>query len=204
MFTGLVREFGEVLGFQQNILTLKAKHRPKIGDSIAVNGACLTAIEIFNNGFSVELSEETQSHIALESYQGLVHIEPALRLQDRLDGHLVQGHIDGIGKIIKIIPHAIGIDFFITTNRDILALCVPKGSIAINGISLTINEVLDDSLRLTLIPHTIQNTLFGQYSVGTKVNIETDMFARMVQHFLSNKKDSNLTWEKVDRILGSY
>ena len=66
MFTGLVREFGEVLGFQQNILTLKAKHRPKIGDSIAVNGACLTAIEIFNNGFSVELSEETQSHIALE------------------------------------------------------------------------------------------------------------------------------------------
>ena len=133
-----------------------------------------------------------------------MHIEPALRLQDRLDGHLVQGHIDGIGKIIKIIPHAIGIDFFITINRDILALCVPKGSIAINGISLTINEVLDDSLRLTLIPHTIQNTLFGQYSVGTKVNIETDMFARMVQHFLSNKKDSNLTWEKVDRILGSY
>ena len=107
MFTGLVREFGEVLGFQQNILTLKTKHRPKIGDSIAVNGACLTAIEIFNNGFSVELSEETQSHIALESYQGLVHIEPALRLQDRLDGHLVQGHIDGIGKIIKIIPRLI-------------------------------------------------------------------------------------------------
>ncbi|EES90116.1 riboflavin synthase [Helicobacter canadensis] len=204
MFTGLVREFGKVLGFQQNILTLKAKHRPKVGDSIAVNGACLTAIEIFNNGFSVELSEETQSHIALESYQDLVHIEPALRLQDRLDGHLVQGHIDGIGEIIKIIPHSIGIDFFITANRDILKLCIPKGSIAINGISLTINEVLDDSLRLTLIPHTIQNTLFGQYKVGTKVNIETDMFARMVQHFLSNKKDSNLTWEKVDRILGSY
>lgn len=204
MFTGLVREFGKVLGFQQNILTLKAKHRPKVGDSIAVNGACLTAIEIFNNGFSVELSEETQSHIALESYRDLVHIEPALRLQDRLDGHLVQGHIDGIGEIIKIIPHSIGIDFFITANRDILKLCIPKGSIAINGISLTINEVLDDSLRLTLIPHTIQNTLFGQYKIGTKVNIETDMFARMVQHFLSNKKDSNLTWEKVDRILGSY
>ncbi len=204
MFTGLVREFGKIRGFHQNILTLEAKHRPKIGDSIAVNGACLTAIEIFKGGFSVELSEETQANIALESHQNLVHIEPALRLEDRLDGHLVQGHIDGIGKISKITPHSVGTDFFITANSDILALCVPKGSIAINGISLTINEVFSDCIRLTLIPHTLQTTLFGNYKLGMKVNIETDMFARMVQHFLSHKQDSSLTWEKVDRILGSY
>ena len=132
-----------------------------------------------------------------------MHIEPALRLQDRLDGHLVQGHIDGIGKIAKIIPHQIGTDFFITAKKEILELCIPKGSIAINGISLTINEVSEDSLRLTIIPHTLKTTLFQTYQVNMRVNIETDMFARMIQHFL-HKKHSTLTWEKVDRILGSY
>lgn len=203
MFTGLVREFAKVQSLHQNTLTLQAKYKPKIGDSIAVNGACLTAIEVFNGGFSLELSEETQSHIALESYKDLVHIEPALRLQDRLDGHLVQGHIDGIGKIAKIIPHQIGTDFFIIAKKEILELCIPKGSIAINGISLTINEVLEDSLRLTIIPHTLKTTLFQTYQVNMRVNIETDMFARMIQHFL-HKKHSTLTWEKVDRILGSY
>lgn len=203
MFTGLVREFAKVQSLRQNTLTLQAKYKPKIGDSIAVNGACLTAIEVFNGGFSLELSEETQSHIALESYKDLVHIEPALRLQDRLDGHLVQGHIDGIGKIAKIIPHQIGTDFFIIAKKEILELCIPKGSIAINGISLTINEVLEDSLRLTIIPHTLKTTLFQTYQVNMRVNIETDMFARMIQHFL-HKKHSTLTWEKVDRILGSY
>lgn len=203
MFTGLVREFAKVQSLRQNTLTLQAKYKPKIGDSIAVNGACLTAIEVFNGGFSLELSEETQSHIAIESYKDLVHIEPALRLQDRLDGHLVQGHIDGIGKIAKIIPHQIGTDFFITAPKEILELCIPKGSIAINGISLTINEVLEDSLRLTIIPHTLKTTLFQTYQVNMRVNIETDMFARMIQHFL-HKKHSTLTWEKVDRILGSY
>lgn len=203
MFTGLVREFAKVQSLRQNTLTLQAKYKPKIGDSIAVNGACLTAIEVFNGGFSLELSEETQSHIALESYKDLVHIEPALRLQDRLDGHLVQGHINGIGKIAKIIPHQIGTDFFIIAPKEILELCIPKGSIAINGISLTINEVLEDSLRLTIIPHTLKTTLFQTYQVNMRVNIETDMFARMIQHFL-HKKHSTLTWEKVDRILGSY
>ena len=104
MFTGLVREFAKVQSLHQNTLTLQAKYKPKIGDSIAVNGACLTAIEVFNGGFSLELSEETQSHIALESYKDLVHIEPALRLQDRLDGHLVQGISMVSAKLPKLSP----------------------------------------------------------------------------------------------------
>ena len=99
MFTGLVREFGKVKSLQGERLSILAKHIPNIGDSIAINGACLTAIEIFEGGFVVELSEETQAHIALESYKDCVHIEPAMRLSDRLDGHIVQGHIDGIGCI---------------------------------------------------------------------------------------------------------
>ncbi|WP_104721832.1 riboflavin synthase [Helicobacter mesocricetorum] len=204
MFTGLVREFGCVKGFQNNCLRLEAKHQPKIGDSIAVNGACLTVIEVFNKGFVLELSEESQSNLALETYQNLVHIEPAMTLSDRLDGHILQGHIDSIGEIIKIIPHKIGTDFFIRTNAEILELCIPKGSIGINGISLTINEVFKDSIRLTLIPHTLQTTLFKTYQIGTRVNIETDIFARILHHFLKRKNSSSLTWEQVDTILGSY
>ena len=174
MFTGLVREFGRVESLQGSNLRILAKHKPSIGDSIAVNGACLTVIEVLKEGFVLELSEETQKHIALESYQGLVHIEPAMCLSDRLDGHIVQGHIDGIGSIIKITPHSVGTDFFIKIDSKISTLCVPKGSIAINGISLTINEVLDSKLRLTIIPHTLQTTLFRGYKVGERVNIETD------------------------------
>lgn len=101
MFTGLVREFGKVKSLQDATLTLLAKHKPQIGDSIAVNGVCLTTIQILDKGFMLELSEETQQHIALETYTDWVHIEPAMRLSDRLDGHLVQGHIDGIGEIAK-------------------------------------------------------------------------------------------------------
>lgn len=204
MFTGLVREFGKVESLQGSSLCILAEYKPRIGDSIAVNGACLTAIEVFEGGFVLELSEETKKHIALESYKGLVHIEPAMRLSDRLDGHIVQGHIDGIGVITKIVSHSVGTDFFIQVDSKILALCAPKGSIAINGISLTINALLDSALRLTIIPHTMQTTLFAHYQIGTRVNIETDCLARMVHHFLTHKQDSKLSWEAVDRILGSY
>ncbi|TLD82911.1 riboflavin synthase [Helicobacter sp. MIT 11-5569] len=207
MFTGLVREFGKVESLQGSSLRILAEYKPNIGDSIAVNGACLTVVEVFDKGFVLELSEETQKNIALEIYKGFVHIEPAMRLSERLDGHIVQGHIDGIGVITKIVPHSVGTDFFIQVDSKVLALCVPKGSIAINGISLTINALLDSTLRLTLIPHTLQTTLFAQYKVGTRVNIETDCLARMVQHFLTQKEsntDSKPSWEAIDRILGSY
>ncbi|WP_301006070.1 MULTISPECIES: riboflavin synthase [Helicobacter] len=207
MFTGLVREFGKVKSLQDATLTLLAKHKPQIGDSIAVNGVCLTTIQILDKGFMLELSEETQQHIALETYTDWVHIEPAMRLSDRLDGHLVQGHIDGIGEIAKIESNRIGTDFFIRTTPEILTLCAPKGSIAVNGISLTINEILENTLRLTIIPHTLHSTLFKTYKVGMRVNIETDCLARLVRHFLQSpqeKPNPKLSWEAVDRILGSY
>lgn len=189
MFTGLVREFGKVKSLQNATLTLLAKHKPQIGDSIAVNGVCLTTIQILDKGFMLELSEETQQHIALETYTDWVHIEPAMRLSDRLDGHLVQGHIDGIGEIAKIESNRIGTDFFIRTTPEILALCAPKGSIAVNGISLTINEILENTLRLTIIPHTLHSTLFKTYKVGMRVNIETDCLARLVRHFLQSPQE---------------
>lgn len=102
MFTGLIRELAKVESFSNNILTLKSNYKPKIGDSIAVNGACLTVIKIGNKNFSVELSPESTSLLALENYKNEVHIEPAMQMGDRFEGHIVQGHVDCIGVVEKI------------------------------------------------------------------------------------------------------
>lgn len=106
MFSGLVREIAKIKRFQNNILYIQSPYKPQIGDSIAVNGACLTVIEITPDGFGVELSQHTQEKIAIENYRDYVHIEPALLANSRLDGHFVQGHIDSIGIIKSITPNS--------------------------------------------------------------------------------------------------
>lgn len=202
MFTGLIRELAEVVSLQRHSLKLRATHTPKIGDSIAVNGACLTVVSLFEGGFEVELSQETQNLIALENYQGKVHIEPAMRLSDRLEGHIVQGHIDGIGVIKEIQKRAVGVDFYIQAPPALRPYIIPKGSVALDGVSLTVNELRGDSFRLTLIPHTLENTLFGTYQAGRRINIESDMLVRSIAHLL--KRDDSPSWEKIDAILMSY
>ncbi len=205
MFTGLIREMAAVVNFQNNILTLHAKYTPKIGDSIAINGACLTVIEVFSDGFSVELSPESQKILAMENYTDKVHIEPAMMMGDRFEGHIVQGHVDCIGEITNIIDNGNSTDFYISIPKQFTKYLIPKGSITIDGVSLTLNDVKDDQFRLTIIPHTIKNTLFESYSIGSKVNIETDMFARYIENIISHKdQEKSLSWEKVDTILAAY
>ncbi|MBR8461661.1 riboflavin synthase [Campylobacter sp. faydin G-24] len=202
MFNGLIREIAEVKSYENNILTLKATHRPNLGDSIAINGACLSVIKISNDGFSVELSAETRSHLAVENLKGRVHIEPAMRLGDRIDGHLVQGHIDAIGEISKIVKIENGVDIYIKIPHKIMPLLANKGSICVDGVSLTINEVLKDTIRLTIIPITFNESLFNEFKIGRRVNIETDLLARYVAHQLGFKKE--LTWEQVELISSLY
>ncbi len=202
MFTGLIRELAKVESFSNNILTLKANYKPKIGDSIAVNGACLTVIKISGNSFSVQLSPESTSLLALENYKNHVHMEPAMQMGDRFEGHIVQGHVDCVGSIKKIDKSGNSTDFYISLPKEFLKYVIPKGSITIDGVSLTVNEVFENSFRLTIIPHTIENTLFKTYKIGSKVNIETDMFARYVYNMF--KKDNKLSWGDVDRIMASY
>ncbi|OCL83464.1 riboflavin synthase [Arcobacter porcinus] len=204
MFTGLIREMAKVVSFSNNILTLKANYSPKIGDSIAVNGACLTVIKISNDTFSVELSPESTSLLALENYKNFVHIEPAMQMGDRFEGHIVQGHVDCIGIIEKIETKGNSTDFYIKVPNEFIKYMINKGSVAIDGISLTINEVFKDSFRLTIIPHTINNTLFKNYKVNSRVNVETDMFARYIFNMFKKNDKDNLTWENVDRIMASY
>lgn len=202
MFTGLIREFAEVQSYANNILTLRAHYRPRIGDSIAVNGACLTVVELFEGGFSVELSLESRSLLAIENLSGKVHIEPALALGDRLDGHMVQGHVDCVGVIEQMNQRENGLDVEISVPEKFIKFVIPKGSITIDGVSLTVNDVHKKSLRLTIIPHTLEKTLISSYKIGRRVNVETDMFARYLYHMFQ-KKDA-LDWNGVDRIMAIY
>jgi len=205
MFTGLIREIATVKSYQNNILTIKSKHQAKLGDSIAINGVCLTVIKVNSDGFDLELADETRSIIDESKLQGKVHIEPAMQLDDRFEGHIVQGHIDCVGEVINITPRENGVDFIIKVEPKYIAYIIPKGSITIDGVSLTVNDVYSDSFRLTIIPHTLKETLIGEYKIGTKVNIETDLFARYIDHILQHRSQKRgMSWDEIDRIQMSY
>ncbi len=206
MFSGIIHQIARVKSFQNNILSIESDLNPKLGDSIAINGACLTAIESSKTHFSVELSQKTQNSVALENYKDLVHIEPALKADASLDGHFVQGHIDAIGVIEKIIHHSNQVDFFISTSKETLLLCVEQGSIAIDGVSLTLSKVEEKGFWLTIIPYTLENTLFKTYKLKRRVNIETDMLVRSVASILKKTKglEKNFSWNDADALTLGY
>lgn len=202
MFSGLVREIALIKDFSNHRLSVQSSFKPLIGDSIAINGACLTVVELQKDGFVLELTEHTQQNIAIENLRGKAHLEPALKASDRFDGHFVQGHIDAIGKITNIIHSHNQTTFEIHTPTHIHSLLIPKGSIAIDGVSLTITDFYAPTLQLTLIPHTFNGTLFKNYKIGRKVNIETDMLVRSVAHILN--KTQKARWDEFDRITLGY
>ncbi len=202
MFTGLIRELANVKSLKQGTLVLEAKYKPNIGDSIAINGACLTVVRRNSGEFSVELSPETEKLISLKNLKDKVHIEPAMQINDRLEGHIVQGHVDTVGIISKIVNNGNSFDFFISCEEKFIKFMISKGSVAIDGVSLTINEVYKDSFRLTIIPHTMKNTLFEFYQIGREVNIETDMFARYIYNMFGKKDE--VSWDKIDSIMAKY
>ena len=204
MFTGLIREVATVKSFVGSTLTIKSKYCAELGDSIAINGACLTVVKVNNDGFSVELSPESQKLLAMENYRGEVHIEPAMKMGDRFEGHIVQGHIDTIGTVKEIKNNGNSYDVFIEVDKKFIGFIVPKGSITIDGVSLTVNDIDANYFRLTIIPHTMKETLFKNYKKGSRVNVETDMFARYVAHIINHQNASSLSWDEVDAISTSY
>ncbi len=206
MFTGLIREIATVKSFVGSTLTIKSKYKANVGDSIAINGACLTVVQVHHDGFSVELSPESQKLLAIENYKNEVHIEPAMAMGDKFEGHIVQGHVDTIGEIEAIKNNGNSYDVFIKVDKKFIPYIVPKGSITIDGVSLTVNEVNAATFRLTIIPHTMKETLFKNYKKGSHVNVETDMFARYIAHILKHQtaaKDS-LSWDEVDAISATF
>lgn len=205
MFTGLIREIATVKSYQNNILTIQSEHKAKLGDSIAINGVCLTVIKVHSDGFDLELADETRSIIDESKLSGQVHMEPAMKMDDRFEGHIVQGHVDCVGTVARITPRENATDFFIKVEKQYIAYIIPKGSITIDGISLTVNEVGEDHFRLTIIPHTLKETLMKHYRVGTKLNIETDLFARYIDHILAHRHTKKgLSWEEIDSLQMTY
>ena len=205
MFTGLIREIAEVKSYKNNILSIKSAHKAKLGDSIAVNGVCLTVIKVNADGFDLELADETRSIIDESKISGKVHIEPAMMMNDRFEGHIVQGHVDCVGTVSQITKRENGTDFIIKVDKKYIPHIIPKGSITIDGISLTVNDVYSDSFRITIIPHTLKNTLMQNYKVGTKLNIETDVFARYIDHILAHRSSKKaMDWDEVDALQMSY
>jgi riboflavin synthase len=163
-----------------------------IGDSIAVNGACLTAVVIDGTRFEADLSPETLSTTLFGKMRigDRVNLERALRLSDRLDGHLVSGHVDGVGVMStrRMIGNVIIITF--TVPSSLARYMIKKGSVAVDGVSLTINDCGSDSFEVSIIPHTAKLTTIGIKKPGDPVNIETDMIGKYVERFMTGKPDA--------------
>lgn len=189
MFTGLIEELGELKFRQQKgsslILGIKGEkiiEDSKVGDSICVNGVCLTISNIKNGTLFFDVMAETLRVSTLSDLRigKRINLERALKVDDRFGGHFVSGHIDGIGKIIQISPGQGSKEFKIATPPDFIQFIVPKGSIAVDGVSLTVVKVEINYFTVSLIPHTLKNSTLGIKRQGDKVNIELDILAKYV------------------------
>ena len=199
MFTGLVEKISKIENITLNSMGAKISFiadfdNVKVGDSVAINGVCLTMTSINNNLYSADIMRETLNLTNLKHLKtgDEINLERAMKLSDRLDGHIVSGHIDTTANVKSIIQD--GFSKRITFTCD-TTLIIKKGSIAINGVSLTITDVNDNSFEVSLIPETIKNTNLKTLKIGDIVNIEYDLFAKYIQKFTNNKKESKLTFE---------
>jgi len=190
MFTGLIEDVGLVRdisrrhdGARLTVATAMAMATMKLGESIAVNGACLTVTAFSDGTFSADISQETLACSTLGTFRnGLrVNLERALRLGDRLGGHLVSGHIDGVATLMDKRRDGIAVRMTFRPPPDKLKYLIDKGSVAIDGVSLTVNRVDGDSFSVAMIPHSLAHTTLDECQIGGLVNIETDMIAKYVQ-----------------------
>lgn len=156
-----------------------------LGDSIACNGVCLTVVDKANNTFCVDVSPETLSCTVGLDAPGAINLEKALRLADRLGGHLVSGHVDGVGEVIRFDPVGDNRLLEIRAPESLSRYIARKGSITVNGVSLTTNSVVGSCFSINLIPHTLDATTLGGLKVGSKVNLEIDLIARYVERMLN-------------------
>jgi riboflavin synthase len=158
----------------------------QLGDSIAVNGVCLTVVKLDGNDFTVDVSRETLNcTTGLEKLGGHVNLEKALRLSDRLGGHMVSGHVDGVGEVIAFNDIGESWRLVVRAPHELAKYIAMKGSITINGVSLTVNQVAGAEFEVNLIPHTLDVTTLNELKVGSKVNLEIDLIARYVERMLT-------------------
>jgi riboflavin synthase len=193
VFTGLVAALGSISGIERSRdgvrVTVAADgvaSELHEGDSIAVNGVCLTAVEVGDGTFAADVMNETLARSSLRDL-GLgtpVNLELPLRASDRLGGHVVQGHVDGVGSIEELVDDGFAVRLKVSAPAEVLRYVVEKGSIAVDGVSLTVAAVDDRSFTVSLIPETLQRTNLGSAKPGTTVNLEVDLFAKYVEKLL--------------------
>ena len=189
MFTGIIEELGKIQEIKSNKITIVCNEvikDTKIGDSIAVNGVCLTVTDITKNYFTADISEETYKITSLKKLTSgnLVNLERAMPANGRFGGHIVTGHIDGIGKVVNITKNNAFYDLKFEISADQAKYIVKKGSIAIDGISLTVANINNNTISLAIIPHTYENTNLKTLKIGENVNIENDIMAKYIEKFL--------------------
>ena len=190
MFTGIIEELGKIQTITSNKIAVIANtvtEGTKLGDSIAVNGVCLTVTGVNSSGFSADISPETMNVTALNTLKtgSFVNLERAMILNGRFGGHIVTGHIDGRGKCININKDNNFYNFDMEIPDELSKYAVRKGSITVDGISLTIAEIQHNIVRIAVIPHTYESTNLKYINTGNYVNIETDILAKYVEKFLS-------------------
>ena len=192
MFTGIIEEIGSLHSFSKGVITIncnKILDDIKIGDSISTNGICLTvtAFDKTTKNFSADVMPETIRRTSLESLKrgDIVNLERALQVDDRLGGHIVSGHIDGVGKIKSIKPEGNAFIVTIEADKNLLRYIASKGSVALDGMSLTVVDVSDRDFSVSLIPHTRDVTNFKHKNIGSLVNIETDVLAKYIERLMN-------------------
>lgn len=204
MFTGIIEEIGKVVKIQKNsrssLLSINASkvlEDVNLGDSIAVNGICLTVTDYNDSLFTVDVMNETWSRTSLDRLKpgSYVNLERAMAANGRFGGHIVSGHIDGTGRIKSVRRDDNAVWYQIATDKNILALIVEKGSIAIDGISLTVAKVSQSDFSVSIIPHTLDQTILKNKNVNDLVNLENDMIGKYIQKFLNANNNSGLTKE---------
>ncbi len=200
MFTGIIEEVGEIVNVLKKtdslILEIKAPKTIKdsnLGDSICVNGVCLTVTKLTENSFFADVSPETFGRTNLKFLKtgNLVNLEKSLTLSKPLGGHIVTGHIDDLGKIVEINKLRDFYEITVEFSENLRKYIVEKGSIAINGISLTVNRVYDNKISLMIIPHTMNDTNLRNVNIGDLVNIEVDIIGKYVENMLKYTNDKN-------------
>ena len=198
MFTGIIEELGKInriiKGSKSEVLEIEANYimdDVKIGDSIAVNGVCLTVTEILSKGFKADVMAETMRKSSLGSLKvnSIVNLERAMSVSSRFGGHIVSGHIDGTGTITSIVREDNAVWFTICADKSIIDFIVMKGSIAVDGISLTVADLNKNSFKVSIIPHTLDKTVLGVKKKGDIVNLENDIIGKYIHRFLTNEEN---------------
>jgi riboflavin synthase len=182
MFTGIVRERGRVARYDDGRLVVASGMAAAIGDSVNVDGVCLTVVEAQNGQLAFDVMEETVRRA--KGFAAEVNLEPALRAGDPLGGHYVQGHVDGVGTVRSAEPEGEGKQVWIDVEPDVLRYLVDKGSITVEGVSLTVAGVDERGFAVALVQHTLEVTTLGRLALGDKVNLETDVLAKYVERLL--------------------